>query len=104
MEYRLLGGTGFRVPVLSLGTGTFGGGGEFFKAWGQSDVAEATRLVDISLEAGMNMFDSADEYSGGLAEEILGQAIKGRRDRVIISTKATFRSGDGPHDGSSSRY
>jgi aryl-alcohol dehydrogenase-like predicted oxidoreductase len=104
MEYRQLGASGFMVPVLSLGTGTFGGGNEFFKAWGASDVAEATRLVDICLDAGLNMFDSADIYSGGLAEEILGQAIKGRRDRVIISTKATFRFGQGPNDVGSSRY
>ncbi|MCB0913799.1 MAG: aldo/keto reductase, partial [Propionibacteriaceae bacterium] len=92
------------VPVLSLGTGTFGGQGEFFKAWGGSDVAEATRLVDICLEAGLNMFDSADGYSGGAAEEILGQAIRGRRDQVIISTKATFRRGPGPNDVGSSRH
>ncbi len=92
------------MPVLSFGTGTFGGGGEFFKAWGSSDVAEATRLVDICLEAGLNMFDSADVYSGGMAEEILGQAIKGRRDKVIISTKATFAHGDGPNDVGSSRF
>ena len=92
-----------KVPVLSFGTGTFGGKGEFFNAWGSSDVAEATRLVDICLEAGLNMFDSADVYSDGLAEEILGQAIKGRRDDVLISTKATFRSGDGPNDVGSSR-
>ena len=104
MEYRQLGGSGFKVPVLSLGTGTFGGGGEFFKAWGASDVAEATRLVDICLEAGLNMFDSADIYSNGMAEEILGQAIKGRRDQVIISTKGTFRNGPGPNDVGSSRY
>ena len=104
MDYRLLGGSGFKVPVLSLGTGTFGGGSEFFKAWGTSGVAEATRLVDICLEAGLTMFDSADIYSGGLAEEILGQAIKGRRDKVIISTKGTFRSGDGPNDVGSSRF
>ena len=98
MEYRVLGASGFKVPVLSLGTGTFGGGGEFFKAWGATDVAEATRLVDVSLEAGLNMFDSADIYSNGTAEEILGQAIKGRRDQVIISTKGTFRAGTGPND------
>ncbi|WP_437672480.1 aldo/keto reductase [Sorangium sp. So ce131] len=104
MEFRLLGGSGFKVPVLSLGTGTFGGTNEFFGAWGKSDVAEATRLVDISIEAGMNMFDSADIYSSGAAEEILGQAIKGKRDKVIISTKATFRSGPGPNDVGSSRY
>jgi aryl-alcohol dehydrogenase-like predicted oxidoreductase len=104
MEYRQLGGSGLKVPVLSLGTGTFGGGNEFFKAWGQSDVAEATRLVDVCLDAGLTMFDSADIYSGGMAEEILGQAIKGRRDKVIISTKGTFRFGQGPNDVGSSRY
>jgi aryl-alcohol dehydrogenase-like predicted oxidoreductase len=104
MEYRLLGGSGLKVPVLSFGTGTFGGGGEFFRAWGATDVAEATRLVDVCLEAGLNMFDSADVYSKGLAEEILGQAIKGRRDAVIISTKATFRFGEGPNDVGSSRH
>jgi aryl-alcohol dehydrogenase-like predicted oxidoreductase len=88
---------------LSLGTGTFGGGGEFFKAWGQSDVADATRLVDICLDAGLTMFDSADVYSSGAAEEILGAAIKGRRDKVLISTKGTFRFGSGPNDVGSSR-
>jgi aryl-alcohol dehydrogenase-like predicted oxidoreductase len=104
MEFRQLGHSGFKVPVLSLGTGTFGGKGEFFGAWGSSDVAEATRLVDIALEAGLNMFDSADVYSGGAAEEILGAAVKGRRDRVIVSTKGTFRHGDGPNDVGSSRF
>ena len=104
MEYRQLGASGFKVPALSLGTGTFGGRGEFFQAWGATDVAEATRLVDICLEAGLNMFDSADGYSGGAAEEILGQAIRGRRDQVIISTKATFRRGPGPNDVGSSRH
>src|SRR5882724_2901495 len=98
MEFRQLGGSGFKVPVLSLGTGTFGGGGELFKHWGATDVREATRIVDICLEAGLTMFDSADVYSGGLAEEILGQAIKGRRDKVIVSTKGTFRFGPGPND------
>jgi aryl-alcohol dehydrogenase-like predicted oxidoreductase len=102
MEYRQLGGSGLKVPVLTFGTGTFGGS-EFFKSWGASDVAEATRLVDVCLEAGLTMFDSADIYSDGRAEEILGQAIKGRRDRVLISTKGTFRSGDGPNDVGSSR-
>jgi aryl-alcohol dehydrogenase-like predicted oxidoreductase len=92
------------VPVLSLGTGTFGGGGEVFKAWGTTDVAEATKLVDICLEAGLNMFDSANTYSQGAAEEILGQAIKGRRDQVLISTKGTFPVGEGPNDLGSSRW
>jgi aryl-alcohol dehydrogenase-like predicted oxidoreductase len=104
MEYRLLGGSGLKVPVLTFGTGTFGGQGEFFKAWGSSDVAEATRLVDVCLEAGLTMFDSADVYSGGAAEEILGQAIKGRRDRVLISTKGGFRTGPGPNETGSSRF
>lgn len=104
MEYRQLGGSGFKVPVLSFGTGTFGGSGEFFKAWGSSDVQEATRLVDVCLDAGLNMFDSADVYSRGMAEDILGKAIAGRRDKVIISTKATFPMGDGPNETGSSRF
>lgn len=104
MEYRQLGGSGLKVPELTLGTGTFGGGGELFKAWGATDVAEATRLVDICLDAGLTMFDSADIYSQGMAEEILGQAIKGRRQKVLISTKATFRAGQGPNDVGSSRF
>ena len=104
MEFRLLGGSGLKVPALSLGTGTFGGGNDFFRAWGDTDVKGATRLVDICLDAGLNMFDSADIYSDGLAEEVLGKAIAGRRDRVIISTKATFRAGKGPNDVGSSRH
>lgn len=104
MEYRLLGGSGFKVPVLTLGTGTFGGKGELFSAMGGIDVTEASRLVDICLDAGMTMFDSADVYSAGAAEEVLGGAIKGRRDKVLISTKATFRSGNGPNDVGSSRF
>jgi aryl-alcohol dehydrogenase-like predicted oxidoreductase len=104
MEYRQLGGSGFAVPELALGTGTFGGGNEFFRVWGATDVAEATRLVDVCLDAGLTMFDSADNYSDGAAEEILGRAIKGRRDQVIISTKATFRAGTGANDVGSSRY
>jgi aryl-alcohol dehydrogenase-like predicted oxidoreductase len=104
MEYRRLGGSGLMVPALTLGTGTFGGNTEFFKAWGQSDVAEATMLVDICLEAGLTMFDSADIYSNGASESILGAAIKGRRDKVLISTKATFRAGTSPNDVGSSRF
>jgi aryl-alcohol dehydrogenase-like predicted oxidoreductase len=104
MDYRYLGGSGFRVPVLSFGTGTFGGKGEFFGAWGATDVSEASRLIDICLDAGLNFFDSADVYSGGVAEQVLGEALKGRRDKVLISTKATFRSGDGPNDVGSSRF
>ena len=104
MEYRRLGSSGLKVPVLSFGTGTFGGSNEFFKAWGQSDVDEATRLVDICIDAGVNMFDTADIYSEGRAEEILGRAVQGKRNKVLISTKATFRSGEGPNDVGSSRH
>jgi aryl-alcohol dehydrogenase-like predicted oxidoreductase len=104
MEFRQLGRSGLKVPLLSLGTGTFGGKGPLFSAWGATDVTEATRLVDVALEAGMNMFDSADIYSGGAAEEILGAAVRGRRDRVLISTKGTFRAGEGPNDVGSSRH
>lgn len=103
MEYRQLGKSGFTVPVLSFGTGTFGGGNDFFKAWGDTDAKGASRLVDICLDAGLSMFDSADVYSNGLAEEVLGAAIKGRRNQVIISTKATFRFSDKPNDVGSSR-
>jgi aryl-alcohol dehydrogenase-like predicted oxidoreductase len=104
MEYRKLGRSGLMVPVLSLGTATFGGTTEAFRGFGQTDVAEATRLVDLCLDAGLNMFDSADIYSYGVAEEILGQAIKGRRDKLLISTKATFRYGEGANNVGSSRY
>jgi aryl-alcohol dehydrogenase-like predicted oxidoreductase len=104
MEYRQLGRSGLKVPALSFGTGTFGGGTDFFKAWGVTDAGGATRLVDVCLDAGLTMFDSADIYSKGLAEEILGAAIKGRREKVLISTKATFRLGDGPNDVGSSRF
>ncbi len=103
MEYRRLGDSGLMVPALTLGTGTFGGGNDFFRAWGATDVAEATRLVDVCLEAGLTMFDSADVYSAGMAEEILGAAVKGRRDRVLISTKATFQMGEGANERGSSR-
>jgi aryl-alcohol dehydrogenase-like predicted oxidoreductase len=104
MEYRLLGGSGLKVPALSFGTGTFGGATEFFKAWGTTDVAEASRLIDICLEAGVNLFDTADIYSDGRSEEVLGKALEGKRDRALISTKTTFRLGDGPNDVGSSRY
>ncbi len=104
MEFRQLGYSGLKVPVLSFGTGTFGGSTEFFRAWGSSDVAEATRLVDICLDAGVNLFDTADVYSKGLSEQILGKAIAGRRDKVLVSTKATFRMGEGPNDVGSSRH
>ena len=92
------------MPALSLGTATFGGSEGLFGAFGTSDVQEATRLVDVALENGITLFDSADVYASGRAEELLGKAIAGRRDRVLISTKATFRSGDGPNDVGSSRH
>src|SRR5580704_15231498 len=104
MEFRQLGYSGLQVPVISFGTGTFGGSNEFFKAWGSSDVAEATRLVDICLEAGVNLFDTADIYSYGAAEELLGKAIAGRRNQALIATKATFAMDDGPNNVGSSRY
>ena len=104
MEFRTLGRSGLKVPVLSFGTGTFGGGNEFFKAWGASDVAEATRLVDICLDAGVNLFDTAMFIPDGLSETILGKAVAGRRDKVLISTKATFKMGPGPNDLGSSRH
>ncbi|HXH31325.1 MAG TPA: aldo/keto reductase [Bacteriovoracaceae bacterium] len=104
MEYRKLSGAGLNVPVLSFGTATFGGGNEFFKAWGSTDVKEARRLIDICLEHGVNFFDTANGYSRGMSEEILGEVIKGRRDKLLLSTKSTFPMGDGPNDYGSSRY
>jgi aryl-alcohol dehydrogenase-like predicted oxidoreductase len=104
MEYRQLGRSGLKVPVLSLGTGTFGGQGEFFKKWGETDAKEASRLVDICLDHGMNFFDTADIYSQGASEEVLGAAIKGRREKLLISTKATFAFGDDVNGVGSSRF
>lgn len=104
MKYRLLGNCGLKVPVLSFGAATFGGGTEFFKAWGATDVAEASKMVDICLDAGVNFFDTADIYSLGMAEEILGEAVKNRRDKVLISTKATFAMSDEPNNVGSSRH
>ncbi len=102
MEYRQLGSSGLRVPVLSLGTATFGGGTQP-GSWGDTDEAGATRIVDIALDAGLNFFDTADMYAGGRSEEVLGAAIRGRRDRVLIGSKATQPSGAGPNDLGSSR-
>jgi aryl-alcohol dehydrogenase-like predicted oxidoreductase len=104
MEQRLLGGTGFSVPALSLGAATFGGTGTRFRAWGNTDAAGAKRLLDVALDAGVTMFDSADSYSEGHSETILGQAIAGRRDRVVVSTKAVFPTGPGPNDQGASRH
>lgn len=113
MNYRQLGNSGLKVPVLCFGTGTFGGGNKFFKAWGETDVNEARQLIDLCMEAGVNFFDTADGYSNGLSEEILGQAIQHLpRTSVLISTKTTFRFNDGikiggeanPNAVGSSRY
>jgi aryl-alcohol dehydrogenase-like predicted oxidoreductase len=103
MEYRRLGASGLKVPVLSFGAGTFAGRGDFFGAWGNIDAREARRLVDICVEAGVTMFDTADVYSEGASEEVLGEAVKGRRDQIIISTKTSLPTGDGPNDAGSSR-
>ena len=103
MDYRQLGTSGLRVPVLSFGAGTFGGSGPLFGAWGDSEGDEARRMVDICLEAGVNLFDTADVYSDGASERVLGQAIKGRRDQVLISTKTGLPTGDGPADWGASR-
>lgn len=104
MEYRTLGKSGLKVPVLSFGAGTFGGSGPLFSHWGTSDVSEARRLVDICLEAGVNLFDTADNYSDGASEEVLGEAIKGRRDDLLLSTKMSLPLGDGPNEAGSSRF
>jgi len=104
MDTRFLGASGFKVPVLGFGAGTFGGKGPLFSAWGTSDIAEATRMVDLCLEAGVNLFDTADVYSDGASETILGAAIRGRREQMILSTKLTLRAGDGPNDVGASRH
>jgi aryl-alcohol dehydrogenase-like predicted oxidoreductase len=104
MEFRQLGYCGLQVPVLSLGCATFGGRGEFFGAWGNTDAQEAKRLVGICLDAGVNFFDTADVYSAGASEEILGQALAGVRNSVFISTKAAFAMGEGPNEVGSSRH
>ena len=103
MEYRQLGYSGLKVPVLTLGTGTFGGSTDFFKKWGSTQAEEAKRLISVSIEAGANLFDTANIYSSGHAEEVLGKAIAGRRHEVLLSTKATFPMGEGPNDKGSSR-
>src|SRR5690348_12787001 len=104
MEYRFLGASGFKVPALGFGAGTFGGKGPLFSAWGATDTAEARRLVDLCLETGANLFDTADVYSDGASETILGAALKGRREQAIVSTKLTLRAGDGPNDVGASRH
>ena len=104
MEFRQLGKSGLKVPVFSMGTATFGAGSEAFQAFGKTDVAAATRIVDICLDAGVTMFDSADIYHEGQSEEVLGKALGKRRHRALISTKATFKMGPDPNRVGSSRY
>ncbi len=104
MEHRQLGYSGLKVPVLCLGAGTFGGANEFFQKWGSTQVEEASRLIDVCLEAGTNFFDTANIYSHGVSEEILGKAMAGRRHQLLISTKATFPMGSGPNEMGSSRH
>jgi aryl-alcohol dehydrogenase-like predicted oxidoreductase len=103
MEYRNLGGSGLKVAALTFGTATFGGGNEFFKKWGDPDVKEATSLIDAAMELGCNTFDTADAYSGGLSEQILGKAVEGRRHKVLLATKTGMAMGDGPNDVGTSR-
>ncbi len=104
MEYRLLGGSGLKVSALSFGSATFGGGNEFFKGFGSTEADEARRLIDTCFEAGVNLFDTANGYSEGRSEEILGKALAGKRDNALISTKSGFPTGAGPNDEGSSRY
>ncbi|MDR3773383.1 MAG: aldo/keto reductase [Terracidiphilus sp.] len=104
MEYRLLGGSGLKVSALSFGTATFGGTNEFFNAWGATEVDEARRLIDICFDAGVNLFDTANGYSDGRSEEVLGKALEGKRDKALISTKSGFPTGPGPNDQGSSRH
>jgi len=104
METRLLGRSGFKVPVLGFGAGTFGGKGPLFSAWGNAGVEQAREMIDVALEAGVNLFDTADVYSDGASEEILGAALQGRRDQVILSTKTGLRLGEGPNDAGASRW
>ncbi|UHQ24421.1 aldo/keto reductase [Lysobacter sp. 5GHs7-4] len=104
MDTRFLGNSGFKVPALGFGAGTFGGKGPLFSAWGNTDVAQARRLIEICLDAGVNLFDTADVYSDGASESILGAAIQGRRDQVILSTKLSLRAGEGANDVGASRH
>ncbi|SNZ14738.1 Predicted oxidoreductase [Terribacillus aidingensis] len=102
MDYINLGNSGLRVPKYILGTIPFSGTNGF-EATGNVQEDEARRMVDMSLEAGMNMFDTANLYSKGDAERVLGAAIKGRRDDVLLTSKTGFQLGDGPNDGGASR-
>ncbi len=107
MEYRLLGRSGLKVPELCFGAGTFGAGNEFFKAWGETTQEQANEIINICMDAGLTFFDTADVYSDGKSEEMLGKAFKQHaRTDLLIGTKATFREGrhTGPNQVGSSRY
>lgn len=104
MEFRRLGASGLKVPVLGFGTATFGGSNEFFRKMGDTDLAQATRLVDLCFDAGLTFFDTSDSYSEGSAEELLGQALGTRRQHAILATKITYRTGAGPNDIGCSRH
>src|ERR1700716_3667445 len=105
MEYRQLGRSGLKVPELCFGAGTFGAANEFFKAWSETTQEEANRIIGICMEAGMNLFDTADIYSDGESEKALGKALaKHHREDLMISTKETFRVGQGPNAVVASRY
>ena len=103
METRFLGRSGLKVSALGFGAGTFGGKGPLFSAWGNTDVTEARRMIDLSLDAGLTFFDTADVYSDGASESILGEALRGCRDRVILSSKTGLRLGEGANDAGTSR-
>jgi len=104
MEYRVLGSSGLKVSTLCFGLATFGGGSDFFKAWGSASDEEAKRIIGLCLDAGINVFDTADIYSNGLSEQVFAKAMQGRRNELLISSKATFRFGEGPNDVGSTRY
>ncbi|TIT50181.1 MAG: aldo/keto reductase, partial [Mesorhizobium sp.] len=104
MEYRTLGRSGLKVSTLTLGTMTFGGAGPF-AAVGNSDLAEAKRMIDMCIDAGINLIDTANVYSNGLSEEIIGEALGGKRKNdVLIGSKARMRIGKGPNDEGLSRH
>ncbi|MGB4361748.1 MAG: aldo/keto reductase, partial [Rhodoferax sp.] len=103
MEYRTLGRSGLKISALSMGTFSFGGKGDFAMVAKQG-VDEARRLVDTCIDGGINVFDTSNMYSAGRSEEILGEVLEGRRDKVLISSKARMRIGDGPNDEGVSRY
>lgn len=103
MEYRQLGKSGLRVSVISLGTMTFGGLGGFSNV-GTTGVGEARRILDRCIDAGVNLIDTADIYSNGVSEEIVGEIVKGRRHDLLLATKCRFQTEPGPNGAGSSRH